>query len=164
MTCFGLFAWPTYVMALIVISFGLNLCWLHGLILVGWTVFMLSINLTDLNPCQSATTNRTLPTNVAEFIAQPGLAAPNSEELSVKETPKPPSGQSKTNTELPKRTLLETLTNRIKEKIKNEVSESSTGTRLEEIQDRVKVQLSRVKKWLGESPDVSAEKVEKGAK
>lgn len=162
--CIDFFAWPTYVMALIFISFGVASCWHHGYILLGWTVFLLSLNTIGINQCRSSTSDRNLPIEMAEVVAQPGVEVPQSEEPSVKDTPNPKPVPSNKKSESSGRTRLEGLLDRMKAKVTENFSESTWRDRMDRARDQVKEGVSGISKWLGETKDLSAEKVEKDSR
>jgi outer membrane protein OmpA-like peptidoglycan-associated protein len=151
-------------MALIVISFGLTNCWPHGLILLGWTVFLISLSMIGANQCQSSTSDRNLPIEAAEVVVQPGIEVSQPEDLSVKDTSNPKPGPSNKTSETSLRTRFEDLLDRVKAKVTDNLSESSWRSRIEEIRGQVSEQESRILKWLGETADLPAEKVEKDSR
>lgn len=148
--CIGLFALPSYLIALIVIVTGRSACWSHGLGLLAWTVYLLSSSGLGLNECASRGLNRQLNNEVAELIAQPG-----SEDSQ-------PDGTSEKSALDERQAPAESSVDSQRDG-KSQVRESADAawpTLLDQLRERVKSKIERIPRWIEEKADLLAEKVE----
>lgn len=150
-SCIGLFALPSYLIALIVIGTGKSACWSHGVGLVAWTVYLLAANPLGLNECGLIGQDPQSNSEATELIAQPD--AEDSQADGVGTTPAMNEQQTST---YPSAESQNDDSKQLRES-----TDSTLLVRIDELRERVKSKVDQISRWVNEKADLLAEKVEK---